>query len=201
MSVQIESAALDAAAPPQGHVGIRHLPHTALSLAFDRAIRAVGSAVSWIWMVLLLVVVANVVMRYVFGQGRIEFEEIQWHLYSIGFLVGLSYALEADDHVRIDLLYEKFGLKAKAWIEFIGILVFLVPFIVVVVVYAIPFVAYSIGINEVSEAPGGLPARWAIKSVLLIGFALLAIATLSRLSRCTAFLFGMPGARNAPAEG
>lgn len=195
MSVQSKPVSTDATAPAKSHASIKQLPHTALSLGFDRAVRAIGSAVSWIWMVLLLVVVGNVVMRYVFGQGRIEFEEIQWHLYSVGFLIGLSYALEADDHVRIDLLYERFGLKTKAWVEFLGILIFLIPFIVVVIVYAIPFLTYSIRINEVSEAPGGLPARWAIKSVLLIGFILLAVATLSRLSRCTAYLFGAPSAK------
>ncbi len=172
------------------------LPQTTLSRVVDPTIRGLGRAVSWVWIVLLAIVVLNVVMRYAFGQGRIEFEEIQWHLYSVGFLIGLSYALEADDHVRIDLLYENFGPKTKAWVELAGIFIFLLPFIAIVTVYGVPFVTYSISINEFSEAPGGLPARWAIKGVLLIGFALLALATLSRLSRVMAFLFGWPSARN-----
>lgn len=171
------------------------LPHTAASLALDRIIRAVGSGISWIWLVLIGVIMLNVTMRYAFGEGRIEFEEIQWHLYSIGFLIGLAYCLEADDHVRVDVVYERLSLKAKAWFELLGILLFLIPFIVLVVVFAIPFITYSISINEVSEAPGGLPLRWAIKTILLIGFVLLGVAALSRLSRVTAYLFGMPAPR------
>lgn len=179
------------ATPDPGHGGLgRQLPHTALSRAVDAAVRGIGHAVSWVWVLLLAVVVLNVVMRYAFGQGRIEFEEIQWHLYSIGFLIGLSYALEADDHVRIDILYEGFALRTKAWVEFTGILVFLVPFLVLVIVYTVPFLRYSLAIDEVSEAPGGLPMRWAIKAMLLFGFLLLAAATVARLSRVVAFLFG-----------
>lgn len=174
------------------------LPHTAASLALDRIIRAVGSGISWIWLVLIAVIMLNVTMRYAFGEGRIEFEEIQWHLYSIGFLIGLAYCLEADDHVRVDIVYERLSLKTKAWFELFGIVLLLIPFLVLVVVYAIPFITYSISINEVSEAPGGLPLRWAIKAVLLIGFVLLGIAALSRLSRVTAHLFGVPAPRLLP---
>lgn len=176
------------------HELIHHaeLPHTGFSTKVDAALRAIGSNISWIWLLLVAIIVLNVTMRYVFGEGRIEFEEIQWHIYSIGFLLGLSYALESDDHVRVDLLYERFGLRTKAWVELFGILVFLLPFIVLVIWFGFPFLTYSISINEVSEAPGGLPARWAIKSFMLIGFILLLVATLSRLSRVTALLFNSP---------
>lgn len=179
-------------ASPGRHGSTGQLPQTSFSMAFDRVIRAVGRAISWIWVVLLAVVVLNVFMRYALGEGRIEFEEIQWHLYAIGFLVGLSYTFESDGHIRVDLLYERFSLRAKAWIELIGIIVFLVPFLVLVIRFSWPFIVYSISINEVSEAPGGLPARWAIKSFLLIGFLLLAMATASRLTRVTAYLFARP---------
>ncbi len=170
------------------------LPQTRISDALDGFIRRIGDAISWIWLVLVAIIVLNVTMRYVFGEGRIEFEEIQWHIYSFGFLLGLSYCLQADDHVRVDVLYDRFSLKAKAWVELCGILFFLLPFIFLVVFYAIPFVTYSVSINEVSEAPGGLPLRWVIKAVLLLGFGLLAVSTLSRLLRVTACLFGVPSA-------
>ena len=170
------------------HELIHHaeLPHTSLSRGVGRLIRAVGSGISWIWLVLVAVIVLNVSLRYLAGEGRIEFEEIQWHIYSIGFLIGLAYCMETDDHVRVDVVYANLRLKTKAWVEFCGIVFFLVPFVVLVIWFAVPFISYSISINEVSESPGGLPARWAIKSALLIGFFLLLVATLSRLSRVTA---------------
>lgn len=176
------------------------LPHTSLSLVVDRAIRGVGHLVSYIWLVLLAVIVTNVTIRYVFGQGRIEFEELQWHLYAIGFLFGLSYCLESDNHVRVDVLYGRLSLRAQAWVELVGLLVFLLPFIALVLIYAVPFVTYAYGIREVSEAPGGLPMRWAIKAFLPLAFVLLAIAVLSRLSRVTARLLGWPAPRDARAE-
>ena len=81
------------------------LPHTAFSKRADHVINRVGEAASWLWLVLLAVIVVNVCMRYVFGEGRIEFEEIQWHLYAAGFLIGLSYGQVADVHVRVDDLF------------------------------------------------------------------------------------------------
>jgi TRAP-type mannitol/chloroaromatic compound transport system permease small subunit len=170
------------------------LPPTPFSQRIDAFIRRVGEATSWVWVALVAVITVNVVMRYVFGQGRIEFEELQWHVYAVGFLIGLSYCFEADDHVRIDVLYDGFNPRLKAWIEFLGILFFLLPFLAVILIYAMPFVAYSFSIHEVSEAPGGLPFRWAIKSFLLIGVVLLLLATVARFVRVTALLFGIPKA-------
>ncbi len=168
------------------------LPHTRLSDVLDRLIRRIGEAVSWLWVVLLAVIVLNVTMRYVFGEGRIEFEEIQWHIYAVGFLIGLSYCFEADDHVRVDVLHDRMGLRTQAWVEFFGLLFFLFPFIALVLLYAPPFISYSFSIGEVSESPGGLPLRWLIKSFLFVGFLLLAIAAFSRLLKVCALLFGVP---------
>ena len=93
------------------------LPHTNVSLWVEKQVTLLGDLVSWIWLVLLATIVVNVVMRYLFGQGRIEFEEIQWHLYAIGFLLGLSYAYVSDIHIRVDVVREKLSEQAQAWIE------------------------------------------------------------------------------------
>ncbi|MDX1654042.1 MAG: TRAP transporter small permease subunit [Candidatus Competibacteraceae bacterium] len=168
------------------------LPQTRISAGVDRVINVIGEVIAWVWMILMLVIVLNVTLRYAFGQGLIVFEEIQWHIYSVGFLIALSHCLVHDDHVRVDVLHDRMGLKAQTWIELIGLLVFLLPFAWLVAYYAIPFVVNSFEMAEVSDAPGGLPYRWIIKAVLPIGFALLWIAALSRLLRCTAMLFGFP---------
>ncbi|EIJ42013.1 TRAP-type mannitol/chloroaromatic compound transport system, small permease component [Beggiatoa alba B18LD] len=168
------------------------LPTNAISARLDGFIRTIGEIASWVWFPLMFVIIINVVMRYALGQGRIELEEIQWHLYSIGFIVGLSYCYQSDSHVRIDILHDRLSLKAQAWIELFGILFFLLPFITLVIIYTVPFVYDAYKINEISQAPGGLPYRWLIKSVLLIGFCLLSIATISRFLRCSSFLFRFP---------
>ncbi|MEM7216828.1 MAG: TRAP transporter small permease subunit [Pseudomonadota bacterium] len=170
------------------------LPSTPFSEAVDRFIGRIGRAASWIWVALLVVIVVNVTMRYAFGEGRIEFEEIQWHLYSVGFLLGLSYAYSGDNHIRVDVIHERLSLRHKAWIELYGILLLLLPFICLILVFSLPFVYDSYRLSEVSQAPGGLPLRWLIKAALPLGFALLLLAVAGRLSRVWRCLFGAPDA-------
>jgi len=172
--------------------GRLQLPDTAYSSFVDRFIIRLGNTVSWIWLLLLAVIVLNVVMRYVFSQGRIEFEEIQWHLYSIGFLLGLSYGFVTDSHIRVDVVREKLSPTMQAWIELYGSLLLLLPFITLVLVASVPFISYSFSTSEISEAPGGLPFRWVIKSFLAIGFGLLLLSVTARLSRVFCFLFSWP---------
>ena len=165
------------------------LPETDLSRMIDGFIVKVGNSVSWIWIALLAVIALNVFLRYVFGVGRIEFEEIQWHLYSIGFMVGLSYALNADAHVRVDVVHERLTPTTQAWIDLYGLLLGLLPFIAMMILYGIPFVLDSFKTGEISASPGGLGGRWLIKSVLVMGFVLLGLAAMSRLLRLWSFLF------------
>jgi len=166
------------------------LPHTAFSKRIDAMLEQIGRATSWVWLVLLAVIVVNVTARHLFSSGRIEFEELQWHLYSIGFLLGMSYAYKADSHIRVDVLHERMSPRMQAWIELYGILLFVLPFVVLIIYYAIPFVVSSWNLAEVSQAPGGLPYRWFIKAALPLGFMLLLLAVLSRFSRVWSALFG-----------
>ena len=169
--------------------GSDSLPHTAISRAIDGGLEAVGRWLSYIWLVLLVVIVVNVLLRYAFSEGRIELEELQWHLYSIGFLLGLGYAYQADAHIRVDVLHERMTPRTQAWVELYGIVLFLFPFIALVLIYAMPFVASSFALSEISPSPGGLPLRWLIKAFLPIGFFILLLASVSRLSRVWTFLF------------
>ena len=174
------------------------LPRTAGSQRIDALLRALGGAVSWLWLALIGVIVANVVLRYVFSSGRVEFEELQWHLYALGILCGLSYCVEADAHVRVDVLRERLSPHMRAWIELYGILLLLLPFNALVVIFGLPFAWESWQSGEISASPGGLPYRWLIKSALPLGFALLALASFSRLLRVGALLFGdAPGREDA----
>lgn len=170
------------------------LPHTKMSHAIDAFLRKVGELSSWLWVVLIAIIVINVISRYVFSQGSIMLEEAQWHIYAIMFLLGLSYTFEADEHIRVDLLHDRMSLRLQAWIELYGIVLLLVPFAAMVVIYAVPFIADALVTNERSQSPGGLPYRWFIKAFLLFGFSLLILAAISRLSRVCALLFGAPRA-------
>lgn len=170
------------------------LPHTPLSAAVRRMFVVLARWLSWIWIALIAVVVLNVTMRYLFGEGRIEFEEIQWHLYSIGFLIGLATCMDSDDHIRVDIFHDRMSLHSRAWIELYGLLLLFFPFVLSVLLFSISFVEYSFTSAEVSDAPGGLPFRWLIKSVLPLSMILLLVGGVSRLSRVGSFLFGRSSA-------
>ena len=89
------------------------LPQTRLSRAVDPWLVRIGHWSSWLWLILVAIIVVNVILRYAFGEGRIEFEEIQWHIYAAGFLLGLGYALQADAHIRVDVLHERFPPESQ----------------------------------------------------------------------------------------
>jgi len=197
VSIQERETIAEAASDLDALTRHHELPETALSRRLDGWIRRIGDAVSWIWVLLVAVVVANVVLRYAFGEGRIEFEELQWHLYALGFLTALSYALQSDDHIRIDFLRTRFSVRFQAWVELYGILLLLYPFLALVLFHSVPFIAHSFAQHETSAAPGGLPFRWLMKSSLFAGFALLGLAATSRLLRVSARLFG---ARSVAAD-
>lgn len=187
MNSQDNGAAADAlVAGPSGIA----LPTTAFSRKVDRMIGWFGEAASLLWTILVLVIVVQVVLRYGFGLGSIMLEETQWHLYAVGFLLGLSFTEVQERNVRIDVVAERFSYRTRLWIELFGIVFFLLAFSLVVIWFAVPFVVASWQLNEVSAAPGGLPYRWALKSFLITAFVLLALAGAGRLTRVWVALFG-----------
>jgi TRAP-type mannitol/chloroaromatic compound transport system permease small subunit len=149
----------------------------------DRYILHFGRFLSWANFVLIFVIVVQVTLRYGFGRGMVALEELEWHLYAVAFMFGLSYAVVTDSHVRVDLLSSRMSPSARAWVEISGILVLLLPFIVIVIVYGWEFFLSSWVRHERSLAPMGLPYRWAIKAVIPLSFVVFGLAALTRLVR------------------
>jgi TRAP-type mannitol/chloroaromatic compound transport system permease small subunit len=170
------------------------LPRNPFSSVIDGFIARVGHLASWLWPILVIVVVLQVVLRYGFGQGSIMFEELQWHIYAVGFMIGLSYCADVDRHVRVDVIAEKWSLRTRAWIELVGLTMFLLPFSIIIAIEGAPYAKSAWDFHEVSAAPGGLPYRWVLKSFISIAFVLMALTAVSRLTRCTTLLFGFPKA-------
>jgi len=168
------------------------LPHTAISDGLDWLLIKIGTLASWLWLVVVGVIIYAVIGRYAFGQGSVTLEEWQWHIAGAAWLLGLSYTLSTDDHVRVDVIHERLTLKAQAWIELLGLICLLFPFLAFALYEAIPYAMSSFEQGETSQAPAGLPNRWILKSVLAASFALLFVAGVSRVLRVTALLFGLP---------
>ena len=157
-----------------------------ISQKIDQVINFIGRLFSWLWLVLLFVIIGNVILRYAFSQGMIELEELQWYLYAAAWLIGLSYTFIADDHVRVDVVLERLGFKAQMWFELFGLLVLFLPFVLFVLYFSISFVELSWTTSETSTSANGLSARWLIKGCLFFSFLLLFLVGFSRLLRVIA---------------
>lgn len=174
------------------------LPHNRLSHLLDRGIVAIGQASAWLWIAVLLVVLCNVFSRFILARGSIALEELSWHLFGAATLLSLAYAVVRDDHVRVDVLREKFSLRSQASIELLGIVLLALPVIALMIDSLLAYAHTAFVYMEHSQAPSGLPYRFLFKSVLPLGLALTAIALVSRASRCSTLLLHFPRAIPAP---
>lgn len=156
----------------------------------ERGLDRLVTAASWIWLLLVAVIVAAVLLRALFGIGRIELEELQWHLYAVGFLVGIIGCVLHDRHVRVDVFREGMRQRHRDWIDLYGLLLLQLPFLFLILVSSLPLAAESFAFAERSSSPGGLPARWILKGVLPLASILLLAASASRLVTVARRLMG-----------
>ncbi|MDD7969695.1 TRAP transporter small permease subunit [Roseinatronobacter alkalisoli] len=170
-------------------------PRTWPSDVIEKVLGSLSYLLNTIWIALVLIIVVNVTMRYAFNVNYVWVEEVQWHMYAVGFMFGIGYAVMHDSHVRVDVLAANFRPTTRAWIEVISIVGIILPLCWIIVQYGIPFVEASYNRGERSSAPGGLANRWMIKSVIVLAFLYIGMAAFARLLRITAFLFNFPRAR------
>lgn len=146
----------------------------------DQLVTRIGVFFSWVSLILMLIIVGQIALTYLFKSHLVELEELQWHLYGVLIMVGLSYAQVTGSHVRVDLFHHRFSKRKQAIVDILGNLFLLIPFIYVVIYHSWDFVADSFIRMEHSPAPEGLPFRWIIKSFIPIGFTLLLLTTMAR---------------------
>jgi len=169
-----------------------------LSRAIDTVNRSVGRTVSWLVLVAVLISAINAVIRKVFGISSNSWLELQWVLFSVIFLVGASWTLLDNEHIRIDIVNNLLPRRIRGAIEVIGHAFFLLPFTIVILVTSLPFFLASYRINEQSGNAGGLP-QWPAKSLVFIGFAFLLAQGLSELIKRVAVMRGVIAEAHAAA--
>lgn len=145
-------------------------------------VRAFGILAAWVCVVLVLLVAGDVFARYLFRTGAVWAQELQWHLISPVALFGMSYALFSGEQVRVDVLYERFPPIVQRCTEVLsGVLMIVLG--VLVMMLSIPWVEMSYVRGEGSPNPGGLPHRFVLKSLIPLGFGLLALQGLAHSLR------------------
>ncbi len=153
--------------------------------AIDTLNERLGQAMSWLVMVMTLVIVYDVLMRYLFQIGSVALQELEWHLFAIIFLLGAAYTLKQDAHVRVDIVYasRRMSDRARAWVDLLGGLFFLIPFCVLIIYSSMPFVEASFSMGEGSSDAGGLPFRFLLKACIPLSFLLLLIQGVALMLR------------------
>lgn len=138
-----------------------------------------GHFFSWFTAILVAVVCFDVITRYLFNESSVALQESEWHLFALIFLGGAAYTLKLDEHVRIDLFYSKYSDRTKAIINFLGSILFLIPFALIVIISSQNFVETSFRIGEISPDAGGLPARYILKAFIPVSFFLILLQGIS----------------------
>ncbi|MEN3372755.1 TRAP transporter small permease subunit [Dechloromonas sp. ZS-1] len=167
-----------------------------LSQLIDTLIERVGKGAFWLILLMTIVSAGNAVVRFIFDYSSNGLLEIQWYLFAAVFLLCSPYALQKNEHVRIDVLSSRFGPRGLAVIDIIGTIFFLLPMVILVLWLSIPIVYESFHIGEMSANAGGL-IRWPVKILLPIGFTLLALQGISELIKRFAYLQGLISDPNA----
>ena len=172
----------------------------------DRLNDGIGLVIRWLALVMVIVGATTAILR--FASGRLGFSinltpptEVQWYLFSVIFLLGAAYGLRCDAHVRVDVLYERLSARTRAWIDFLGGIIFLLPFSAAMLYFSWRPVWNSFQIRETSPDPGGLP-RWPIKALIIVSFVLLALQGIRQVLKSAGVIWGgADGGDGADASG
>ena len=160
-----------------------------LSRTIDKFSVAIGRAAAWLIVVAVLVSSVNAVVRKLFDMSSNAWLELQWVLFSAVFMLCAAWAMQANEHIRIDIVNARLSRRTRNIIEVVGHVVFLFPLAILMLVTSWPFFIKSVSINEQSASAGGLP-QWPAKALIFIGFALLLVQGISELIKRIAIMCG-----------
>lgn len=148
----------------------------------EALIDGVGRATLYLCLAMIALVACNVLLRYSLSLGSVWSQELEWHLLAAVILLGMSYALQRGDNVRVDVFYAGFAPRTKFVVNLIsGLLTLAIALLFIKLSLAYVMQSYAIG--ETSADPGGIPMRWAVKGLIPLGFGLLALQTIGSLLR------------------
>lgn len=165
-------------------------PLLKLSALIDQTSLAAAHAAVWLVFICALVSAFNAISRYAFDLSSNAWLEMQWYMFGAIVLLGAPHILKTNGHVRVDLFYARLSDRAKAWFDAAGLIVFLIPFCVLMIGYSWPWFVEAWVLGETSPNAGGL-IRWPVKILLPIGFTLLLAQGVSEIIKRIAALRGL----------
>jgi len=161
---------------------------TAFANRIDRLNTAIGRAVAWLVIVVVVLQFALVVARYLFGLGSVWLSETVIYTHATLFMLTAAWTLHTGGHVRVDIFYADASAQTKALIELVGALVLLLPFMLVLIWLSVPYAARSWAILEHSQEASGLPIVFALKTLIPIFAVLMALQGIAQAIHAAAAL-------------
>jgi TRAP-type mannitol/chloroaromatic compound transport system permease small subunit len=149
----------------------------------------IGALANLLVLLSCLVSAGNAMSRYAFDLSSNAFLEIQWYMFAALVMLGASYTLKKNEHVRVEIFYLMLSERGQLWLDLVGAILFLVPASILMVGLSWPFFLQSYAVNEWSQNAGGL-LRWPIKLAVPVGFVLLAVQGISEIIKRIAALRG-----------
>jgi TRAP-type mannitol/chloroaromatic compound transport system permease small subunit len=161
-----------------------------LSAGIDAVNSRIGRWAAWLVLVAVVISAGNAMIRKAFDVSSNAWLELQWQLFSAIFLLCAPYTLLRNEHIRIDIVNQRFPQRLRDWIDLLGHFLFLMPFALLMVYFGWPFFWASYSIGEQSGNAGGL-AQWPVKFLVPLGFALLALQGVSEIIKRIAVMRGL----------
>jgi TRAP-type mannitol/chloroaromatic compound transport system permease small subunit len=161
----------------------------------DRITAAVGRIATWCALYVVLAAFAVVVLRYALGFGSIRLQESVVYAHAGLFMLAAAWTLQTDGHVRVDIFYARATARARAAVDLLGAIVFLLPFAAVLFAVTLPYVERSWHIFEASPQPSGLPFVYLLKTVILVFAALIGLQGVAQALRAALVLSDPPRQR------
>jgi len=147
-----------------------------------------GRALSWLCIAMALLTATVVVLRYGFNIGSITIQELIIYLHGMVFMLGAAYTLKHNAHVRVDIFYQRFRPRTRAWINALGGIVFLLPLCAFIFAISLDYVHASWAIRETSPEPGGIPAVFLLKTLIPVMALTLTLQGIAEVARNTLIL-------------
>jgi TRAP-type mannitol/chloroaromatic compound transport system permease small subunit len=181
------------------------------SRSLRRFVDIVGRLGAWFIVPLVLITVLDVVTRKIVWEGAdgkmyglqiwlvsqfgrpfesTVLQELEWHFHTALFALVLGFGTIYNTHVRVDLVRDHLAFRKKVWLEFIGLTIFMLPFLVTVIYFASHYTYSSFAVGEISSSTVGLTHRWIIKSVLVAGLVVATVAGVAVWLQVALLLWG-----------
>jgi len=156
----------------------------------DNFSEKIGQTIAWLTLFMVITQFSVVILRYLFNIGWIAMQESILFMHALVFMLGAAYTLKHDGHVRVDIFYQKMGLRGKAWVDVLGTLFLLLPVCLFIISNSWEYVSSSWSLHEGSREAGGLAGLFILKTSIILLPTLLILQGVSLLLKNLSILFG-----------